>query len=555
MIRLFFSRPARPARPARPRPCLALPGNARGGRPGPGVRRRLLFAALLALLSAPLAATPALASPQSELSFHRGVAAFGAGDLETARQRFQEVVREEPRNSSALQYLGLIAIQQGDPGAAIGYLQQVVALEPDDRSARVDLAAQLLKTRRDEEALAELDVVLERSPDDALARLYQGIALYRIGAYDDAVDSLERAVALDSGLSAAGNYYIGLAQAYRGDASASAAAFSTAASAEPQHPLGRSASSLARQATRADRRWSAAATVGFEYNDNVRLSPDDTDVSDQPNAADSGAAVARLQGQVEAYATASMSWRVGYDGYLQIYTDAKDQDFGTVRASPYDLSQQTHVVWTNASYDFDAISVALRYDFSYTAIDLTDDFRNINRVAPTVYVPVSDWGLFLAYYQFLHYDYDVSTSDPDAFDRSGNQHSVGSQQFVFLPAPFRYAVLGALLTSFDSDGTEFRHNGVEVSAGAELDLPWKVSAGALYRYAFRNYTKDSVVTSTLEPPKKRDDNQHEVSFNVNRSFAGQYNVSVAGSYSHNASNIDNFDISRFIIGAYLRYAF
>jgi hypothetical protein len=295
--------------------------------------------------------------------------------------------------------------------------------------------------------------------------------------------------------------------------------------------------------------------VGFEYNDNVRLSPDETAVSSQPGSAESGAAVARLQGQVEVYSKQSLSWRVGYDGYLQIYTDTDDQDFGTEQSSPHDLSQQTHVAWTNATYDFDHLSLALRYDFSYTAIDLTDNFRNIHRVAPTVYVPVANWGLFLAYYQFLQYDYDVDTSDDDAFDRSGPQHSVGVQQFVFLPAPFRYAVIGGLYTNFDSDGTEFRHDGGEVSAGGEMDLPWELSIAALYRYAHRDYSEPSAVTSTLEPARKREDDQHEISFSLDRTFARRYNVSVAGSYSDNSSNIDNFDIQSFMIGTYLRYAF
>lgn len=518
--------------------------------------------AAIVLAASAVAATPALASPESELAFHRGVASFGEGDRDAARRDFEAVLREEPENTSALHYLGLIAIQDGDTAAAIGYLQKVVDLSrdasrdaPDVTAARIDLGAQLLEAQRNEEALAQLDAVLEREPDLALALLYRGIALYRMAAYEDALDSLERAVEGDRALSAEGHYYIGLSEAHLGDAGASAAAFSTAASASPQDPLGRSASSLREQAARAGRRWSLAATVGFEYNDNVRLSPDDTSSVDQPGSADSPAAVARLQGQAEVYRRQSLIWRVGYDGYLQIYTDTHDQDFGITQASAYDLSQQTHVVWTNTSYDFDALSVALRYDFSYTAIDLSDNFRTIQRVAPTVYVPVSDWGLFLSYYQFLYYDYDVNTSNKDAFDRSGPQHSVGAQQFVFLPAPFRYVVVGGLLTSFHSDGTEFRHNGVEASVGGEMDLPWSFSIGALYRYAYRHYTKDSAVTSTLEPPRKREDNEHEISFNLDRTFFRQYTVSLAGSYSHNGSNIDNFDIQRFIIGGYVRYAF
>jgi len=496
----------------------------------------------------------ALATDESDLAFHRGVAAFGEGDYERARQLFDELLQEEPENPSALHYLGLIAIQDGDPSLAMDYLQRVVALVPSDGAARIDLGAQLLKTERTEEALAQFEAVAEGSPDYATARLYQGIALYRLGAYEDALDSLEHGLELDDERSAEGSYYIGLSEAHLGDATAAAAAFSTAASAAPLHPLGRSARSLSRQASRAGRPWSLAATLGFEYDDNVRLSPDDVGFTAQPGTADSGAAVVRLQGQVEAYGNERFSSRVGYDGYLQVYTNTSDDDFGTTQASPNDLSQQTHVAWTNATYEFAAVSVGLRYDFSYTAIDLTDNFRNIHRLAPTLYVPVSDWGLFLAYYQFLYYDYDVDTSNSDAFDRSGPQNSVGVQQFVFLPAPFRYMVIGALYTNFDSEGTEFRHNGAEVSAGVAIDLPWGLSAAALYRYAHRDYTEDSAVTPILDP-REREDDEHEISFNLDRTFARRYNVSVAGSYSTNDSNIRNFEIDRFRIGAYFRYAF
>jgi tetratricopeptide (TPR) repeat protein len=533
---------------------IALSSNRPQTRKDPHLIVRALGRSLTAAVLLLCLPTLALASAESELAIHRGVAAFGEGDREDARQRFEEVIREDPDNASALHYLGLIAIQNRDTQSAIDYLQRVVAVTPDSETARIDLGAQLLKARRDEEALTQFNAVLERDADHGLALLYKGIALYRVRAYSDALDSLERAVELDGELSAEAHYYIGLSEAYLGDSKAAAAAFSTAASASPQHPLGRSASSLSKQAARAGRRWSLAATVGFEYNDNVRLSPDHPPwYPPQPGSADSGAGVARLQGQIEAYGGKSLSWRFGYDGYLQIYTNTNKDDYGTAEAefSAYDLSQQTHVAWTNATYELESVSLALRYDFSYTAIDLTDHFRYIHRVAPTIYVPISNWGLFLGYYQFLFYDYKIWTDPQSAFDRSGPQHSVGAQQFVFLPEPFKYTVIGALLTNFDSDGTEFRHNGVEVSAGGEMELPWRLSASLLYRYAYRNYTK----YSELDPSTKREDNQHEISFNFDRTFARRYNVSLAGSYSHNSSNIENFDISRFIIGTYFGYAF
>lgn len=307
--------------------------------------RSLAVAALLLVLP-----TLALASDRSELAFHVGVAAFGEGDHDLARRRFEEVLRQEPDNASALHYLGLMAIQNRDARSAIKYLQQVVALIPNDSAARIDLGAQLLKAHQAEEALAQFDAVVAGSPDHAMALLYQGIALYRIGAYEDALDSLERAVEVDDELSAEGNYYIGLSEAHLGDANAAAAAFSITASAAPLHPLGRSARSLSRQAARSGRHWSLATTIGFEYDDNVRLSPDDANFSAQPGSSDSAAGVVRLQGQIEAYRDDRFSWRVGYDGYLQVYTNTNEDDFGATQASPYDLSQQTHVAWTNATY-------------------------------------------------------------------------------------------------------------------------------------------------------------------------------------------------------------
>jgi tetratricopeptide (TPR) repeat protein len=509
------------------------------------IGRRLWIVAAIAILVVPCGVS---ASVEGEVAFHQGVAAYRAGDYATAQTHFEAVLTDTPDDASTLHYLGLIAIQNDDPEQAIPLLERAVSLDPAAAAARLDLAAQLLKLGRNGDALVQLESLLEQDPNQPKALLLQGIALYRTGRYLNARPSLERAIELDPAYSREGNYYIGLVDAFLGDLDSSIAAFSTAAGPSPQHPLGRSATTLRSQVARSQRRWSVAATAGFEYDDNVTLSPDDLSEivppgSDFDGRIGSPAAIMRLQAQGQAVDAERFSWRFGYDGYLRLHTESDAQI----------LDQQTHMAWTHASYTAEKFSASLRYDFSWTALDLSESFRFINRVAPTFYVPISDWGMTMAYYQFLHYDYQIDVSNP-AFDRSGPQHTVGLQQFVFLPDPINFLVLGGFVTRFDSDGSEFRHKGFEISAGGEMALFWRIEAGLLYRFDYRDYTEYSFF-SPQQDPVKRLDYEHTISLNFDRPIGKHMVVTLAGSYFNNDSNIANFEIDRFIVGGYFTYDF
>ena len=74
---------------------------------------------VLTLMWVSVAAAPARASVQSELAFHRGVVAYGDGRMAEARGAFEQVLAEDPEDTSALHYLGLIAQAEGDFDAAI----------------------------------------------------------------------------------------------------------------------------------------------------------------------------------------------------------------------------------------------------------------------------------------------------------------------------------------------------------------------------------------------------------------------------------------------------
>ena len=169
-------------------------GSARGVRftGGRGTRIRNMVVLAGVTTAFLLAASPPVASVESELAFHRGVVAFGRGQLEEAREQFQIVLAEDPADAAAIHYLGLIADAEGKQDEAIELFRRALALTPEDADLRFDLGTTLLEAGRNQEALEVFEEVLEREPDRARAHLFAGIAEYRLRDYAAAFPTWRR---------------------------------------------------------------------------------------------------------------------------------------------------------------------------------------------------------------------------------------------------------------------------------------------------------------------------------------------------------------------------
>jgi tetratricopeptide (TPR) repeat protein len=481
-----------------------------------------------------LSTTPALASVEAELAFHRGVVAFGEESYETARKEFEIVLAEDPGDAVALQYLGMIDQAEGNDAGAIEKLTASVEADAENTDARVDLAAILIKVGRTTEADAQLRMALEIEPDRADARLYLGIIAYRQRSYRAAIGHLKQAKELDPDLEVEANYYLGLAEAFSGDLEASAGAFGVVEQTEPNHPLGRSAASLSRQVKDAKKRiWALGLTGGLEYDSNITVTGDGAlQESD-------GRGVIRLQGDVRAIDKKRGNLDFGYDGYLGLYFHETE------------FSQQTHLLWTAGSVLVGPVRLSARYDYAFTMLDLTEKFRQLHRLTPAASVPTGSWGVAQVYYQFLYLDYLQPVTDP-AFLRDGPSHSVGANEFIFLPEPFSYARLGARFIRYQPDGTEFAYKGFELSAGGGVQLPWESQLSLVYVFQHRKYDDHSVVDPFR---RKRHDDSHLLTAEWAVPLGRHFTVSVAGSFTFNGSNIQPFDFNRQIVGTYVSYAF
>jgi hypothetical protein len=114
--------------------------------------------------------------------------------------------------------------------------------------------------------------------------------------------------------------------------------------------------------------------------------------------------------------------------------------------------------------------------------------------------------------------------------------------------------LGALFDAFDPAGPEFEYDGYELVAGLQLQLPWKLTLTADYRYLRRDFRNESFF-SDPQFSTERDDKGSRVTAELVRPVNEHWEVSLAGSWWDNDSNVPTFDYYRTVIGAYVTYRF
>ena len=499
------------------------------------VRQRAWIGWGVALLLA-LWAAPADASIDSELAFHRGVAAYGEGRFGEARVEFEKVLASDPADVAALHYLGLIAQAEGAPADAVAHYRRALELAPDDVELRFDLGTALLEMREPAQALPLFEEVIARKPDHARAHLFAGIAAYRLQQHARAVAELDEAVRLDPGLSAQARYYTGLAQAFLGDYPAATHSLSAVEDLSPASPLGTSAKRLREQLTPVlARRWNLDVTTGLEWDSNPFV------VGEDQTADPDFRGILRVQGSHAFVRTEQFELRAGYEGYASLHFHESEVDL------------QSHLGFLSASGEIGPARLGLRYDYSHTDIDLTDSFRRLHRLTPSIAISEGEFGVTQLYYQYQDMDFLFDNVDP-YIDRDGQEHVVGVNQFVFLGDRVRYVWLGALFDAFDPAGPEFEYEGYELVAGIQLLLPWQVTLTADYRYLRRDFRNESFF-SDPQFSTERNDNGSRVTAELVRPIDEHWEVSLAGSWWDNDSTVPTFDYYRTVIGAYVTYRF
>jgi hypothetical protein len=175
-------------------------------------------------------------------------------------------------------------------------------------------------------------------------------------------------------------------------------------------------------------------------------------------------------------------------------------------------------------------------------------------------VSEGNWGYSQLYYQYndQRFKRDLTLA---ALDRDGTRHSVGFNQFLFpeglLPEfiPITYFRIGALGDFLNTEGSEFDYNSWEFSFGFGMELPFELALSVLYRLSDRDFENDSIFSGIPPALHERDDLRNRLNFELTRAIGDHWQISTAGSFSFNDSDVGLYDHNRHVIGAYLTYRF
>src|SRR5262249_34717703 len=118
--------------------------------------------------------------PQLRVYFARARVRAQEGDHEGARQDREEGLRQEPRDEKDWTVRGLARLPR-NPQAALADYDQALQLNPRYRAALQNKASVLAELGRTEEAVDVLDKLLALYPDVVLARAGRGVLLARLG--------------------------------------------------------------------------------------------------------------------------------------------------------------------------------------------------------------------------------------------------------------------------------------------------------------------------------------------------------------------------------------
>ena len=157
------------------------------------------------------------------------------GRLDEAANRYNVILRHDPRQFDALHRLGVLRAQQDKLTEAQSLLRRAVERNPASAAAYNNLGNVFNLLKRHDAAIAPLEQALAINPDYATAHNNLGNALAGVGRDVEAATCFERALALKPDYAEAANNLASL-HLQNGRAADARRLFETALRAEPENP-------------------------------------------------------------------------------------------------------------------------------------------------------------------------------------------------------------------------------------------------------------------------------------------------------------------------------
>jgi len=127
------------------------------------------------------------------------------GNLQQAEDLYREILKIQPDNFYAIQYLGVLYIQRGNLDLAIEYIEKALQVNSSDSHGYYNLGIALQGKGRLDDAITSYQKAIQLNPSNYDAYVNLGIVFKEKGQLDDAITYYQKALQLKPDLFAAYN--------------------------------------------------------------------------------------------------------------------------------------------------------------------------------------------------------------------------------------------------------------------------------------------------------------------------------------------------------------
>ena len=546
------------------------------------VRAALLSAGLIAS-AAPSAFAGALGG-DLERTIEAAMADAAAGRCEEVARRFEPFFPE--LESRAMLLRGECRVRQQMYPEALADLDRARTLGSlsDTQRGEAELyrGISLYHLERYAAAREALDRAEGAALDGAQLSLYRGLIALRENDNERAGRALESAALMSPAVTEpVASYYAGLAWRGAEDVRRAREALLRVVERDPDGPWGKEAAKLLEGLDPYP--FFVRLQTGFEYDDNVLLRAQGTDVPER-GGDDDGRGVWRVQAGIQLFTDGP--WAAGLLGSYS----------GSAHFNRTEFDTQYPTIGAFLDHRFAPQTIGrVRYDFGYAFVGRSSFLQSQvvqgslahtwERAGTTEIVSDLTWNDF----RFRNFNVvdtvggacpattpagescgPAGLNERQERDRDGFGLGLALEHRYLVPLmPVAEEMIESLIVRggyrfgwYDSDGTEWEHFAHVLSAGVNLELPLDVSFDAEAAYERYDYANASTFPDAQTPGQpylldanNRTENAFYVETELEKDLRDDLSVSARYTYYDNASNRRVYDYRRHIVGAYVNLRF
>ncbi len=396
-------------------------------------------------------------------------------------------------------------------------------------------------------ALEALEPILERYPNDLLVLRYKAMTLDRLGRSQEAVVIYQELLRRSPDHTPT-RFFLGQAYERMGDRDQAAKEWRWVADRSPvteyrqwaQEGLARVG--VAREAVPTRKRWALLGNLGWDWDSNVLLKPDDKALATTGDK-NAGRFSIDLGVRYRALAERDVQVDLSYTSRQSLHDDSLDDFNFTSQEFGVDARRRAQLAGRE-------VTLGARYDLLGGFLE-SDLFSLSNRFTLSADTPLTPHTRTVVSNRFTVSNFGPDGPNPPQTSRDGLYNDLGLTQYWYTDDFRRYLFLRQEYNAAGTRGGNFDRRGLTTRIGAHSPLRWRtdadVSGGLLYN-AYPHFTS----LSSLDTARRRDTNW-DVAASLTHHLTPQVDLRLQYRWVNAVNRNDFFQYNRHVVGMHLLF--